>query len=89
MLGTAPQKVVGATTRSARLTAIGEAEVPLLRELVQWIEGQLAPLYAVQIKQVLEAAEKLSPAELLQLGIAPRKAFFQHTTTVTRPRKTP
>jgi hypothetical protein len=87
MRGTVPQKVVGATTRSNRLTPIGETEIPQMRELVCWLEDQITPLYSEQMKRVLEVAEKLSPVELIDLGIAPRRTFFQHTKLLTRPRK--
>jgi len=87
MRGMTPQGVISATTRSHRLIPIGESEIPKLRELVSWVDGQIEPLYMAELDKVLNAARKLSPHELLDLGIAPRRSFFQHDKLLTRRRE--
>ena len=87
MKGMMPQSVISATTRSHRLIPIGESEISMLRELVSWIEGQVELQYVVELDKVLHAARKLSPDELLDLGSAPRRSFFQHDKSLTRRRE--
>lgn len=87
MNGVVPQQALHISTRSHRLIAIGDAEIPLLKELAHWVLAKLSIEYQKEISRVEMLVKKIPPADLINLDIAPRSSFFQHTKLLKKSRK--
>ena len=87
MNGTVPQRVLHISTKSHRLIGIGDAEIPLLKELAQWVFSKLKIEYQKEISRIERLTKEIPPADLLNLGIAPKSSFFQHTKLMKKSRK--